>query len=144
MKKRASSDSGDVLRSHGLKATPIRLALLRVLEANHEPESIQEIAKRLPKGLADQVTIYRAMESFVEKGIAREVNLRHGHVDYESAFHSDHHHLVCTSCGRMEDFDGCEVDSLVKKVLKKHPKFSSVQDHALELFGTCKACETRR
>ena len=131
------------IRAKHLKVTPIRLALLECLEQLQKPISIQELVELLPTGLADQVTVYRAMQSFVKAGLAREVNLRHGHVDYESASSSDHHHLVCTSCGRVEDFEECGMDELIRDVLKKHPEFSQVQEHALELFGTCKSCKKK-
>jgi len=144
MKSPTSSDKlSEALRSRGLKATPIRLALLEELEKQTEPLSIDELISKLPKS-TDKVTVYRAMESFVEHGLARQVNLRHGHADYESALLPDHHHLVCTTCGRMEDFEDCGIDKLVKNVLAEHPNFASVQDHALEFFGTCKKCALKK
>lgn len=134
----------DILRKAGLKATPIRLALLNVLAKQQEPMAIPEFVQALPKGLADKVTVYRAMESFVEHGLVKPVNLRHGHMDYESALTPDHHHLVCLSCGRMEDFEDCDMEPLIKRVLKKHPNFASIQDHSLELFGFCLKCQAKQ
>lgn len=128
------------LRHAGLKNTPIRLALLEILAKQTEPIGVHEMVELLPSGMADKVTVYRAIESFVKHGLAKPVNLRHGHMDYESALLPDHHHIVCTSCGKTEDFDSCEIEPLIKRVLKKHPEFARIQDHALELFGTCARC----
>ena len=131
----------NLLKERRLKATPIRLALLHVLEAMHEPLGIHELIDQLPKGIkADKVTVYRAIEAFIETGLVRQVNMRHGHTDYEFALVPDHHHLVCTSCGRMEEFEECDIEHISKTVLRKHPNFVSIQDHALELFGLCKKC----
>ena len=130
-----------LLKERALKATPVLLALLRVLAETHEPMSIPELVAHLPKERkADTVTVYRAIEAFIETGLVRQIHLRHGHMDYEFALHPDHHHLVCTHCGRMEEFADCDMDALVKTVLKQHPSFASIQEHALELFGVCMAC----
>jgi Fur family ferric uptake transcriptional regulator len=131
------------LRRNGLRVTPGRLAVLEVLEGLKEPASAGEIADMMGKGSVDRVTVYRTLEAFVAGGLAREVHLRHGHVDYESTQTSDHHHLVCSSCGYSEDFEGCEVDDLVKATLKKHPRFARVDDHSFELFGRCTRCARR-
>ena len=51
-----------------------------------------------------------------------------------------HHHLVCTSCGRVEDFDGCGADRLARQALRRCRAFKSVQEHSIELFGLCYDC----
>ena len=130
-----------LLKERALKVTPVRLALLRVLAETHEPMGIPELVARLPKERkADKVTVYRAIEAFIETGLVRQIHLRHGHMDYEFALHPEHHHLVCTHCGHMEEFADCDMDAFTKTVLKQHPSFASIQEHTLELFGVCTAC----
>ena len=94
----------------------------------------------LENGVADRVTIYRIIQALAEKGIIREVNLRHNHVDYEMADSGDHHHIVCVKCNLVKDFDGCNAEKLERAVLKQCPEFKIVSEHAIELFGTCKKC----
>lgn len=128
-----------LLAAHGLKRTAPRLAVLRTLRAASHPMSVQEVGAEI-KRVADQVTVYRTIQAFLEKGIVREVNLRHAHADYELASADDHHHIVCTQCGMVNDFDVCDVEPLVKQVLKQCPSFARVDEHAIELFGVCRAC----
>lgn len=129
-----------VLVAAGLKATRARLAVLSYFRRVTEPLSAQEAAKGIPRGMADQATVYRVVQSFLEAGILREVNLRHGHADYELADRPDHHHVVCLGCGKVEEFDGCGAEALSRAVLKKLRSFRSIEEHAIELFGYCTAC----
>lgn len=128
----------NILYASRLKKTSGRLRILSFLSTQKKPIGIERIAKALRRHV-DQVTVYRTMQTLEEAGIVRQVNLRHGHIDYELA-NSDHHHLVCTHCGATEDFSGCGADKLAQRALKKSRTFSSIDQHAIELFGTCKKC----
>lgn len=129
------------LRSAGLKATPGRLALLEVLYSAKSPRSIAKIMRELG-GKIDRVTAYRALAAMEKTGLVRKVNLEHGHADYELAL-DDHHHLVCTACGRLEDFGGCDLRGLERKALKQSKYFAEIRQHSLEFFGLCKACAAK-
>lgn len=130
-----------LLKAKGLRATPQRLALLACLTKAKGPASIAEL-QALEEGEGmDTATFYRGVESLVSAGLVRKVNLNHGHTDYELSTEGDHHHhLVCTNCSTIEDFDWCPEPDLEKKILKKSARFAQVDEHALELFGLCKRC----
>ncbi|MFA5954068.1 MAG: Fur family transcriptional regulator [Patescibacteria group bacterium] len=132
----------DALRSVGERVTPARLALLRVLKRTRRPMSIQAIMRDLEPLGADQVTAYRSLHALEQKGLIRQVDLRHGHAHYELAG-SDHHHLVCLRCGAVEDFTGCGVDAMARRALKQSRQFARITQHAVELFGYCKRCEKK-
>jgi Fur family ferric uptake transcriptional regulator len=131
-----------VLNGAGYKATPARLSLLAALRSTRKPLSVQALTKRLKGERIDQVTVYRTLRVLAEMGIVRHVDLRHPHAHFELNT-DDHHHLVCTQCGAMEDFSGCRMEGLVSKVLKKSKLFKQVREHSLELFGTCTSCAGR-
>ena len=130
----------ELLKQHGLKATAARTAVLRVLSGSKTPLSVQAVVDALPKGSADQATVYRVLEAFVEKGIARQVDLGKGHASFEREGASHHHHLVCTHCGRVEDVEDCDADAFAAQALERSKQFARVARHSLELFGTCKEC----
>lgn len=129
----------NVLKKHGLKATAARSAVLHVLAKTKTPLSVQAVVEKL-KGTADQATVYRALEAFVEKGMARQVELGRGHATFELEGTGHHHHLVCTECGAVEDVEECDADAFAKQALINSKKFSRVSRHSLELFGTCREC----
>ena len=84
------------LHEAGSKATPGRLALLKVLEHGRKPLTIKEIQQTL-KDL-NLVTLYRALGALVEAGLVRQgVVGRVARFEYAGKPH--HHHLVCTDCG---------------------------------------------
>lgn len=132
----------ELLKSKGLKATESRLALLEMLSKNHAPLSIKDIVKKIGK-VADQATVYRMLESFKAAGLVRQIDLQQDFAFYELADTHDHHHIVCRICGRIEDFLGCDFKSLATKALKQSKKFSAIDQHSLEMFGTCDTCSVK-
>ena len=128
------------LRAAGMKATAPRLAVLSVLADSPHPLGVQEIVEKIAEKSADTATVYRIISAFVEAGFVRNVAVRHNHSDYELVGPTDHHHLVCLVCGRIEDFEECDVDALARSVLKNSSAFGEVTQHSLELFGRCKSC----
>lgn len=128
------------LKQAGCRATKQRSRILRVLEGSKAPMSIYAIVRQLGHGGANQATVYRSLRALEFAGVVRPVDLRHGHAHYELASLGDHHHLVCWNCGRVEDFVSCGADELVAKALSQSRHFTQIEDHAIELFGTCEAC----
>ena len=129
-----------LLRTAGFKATPARMRLLRILERAHEPLSVEKITKRLGSLAPDMATIYRSLRNLHAAGILRHVDFKHRHAHYEINDPKDHHHFTCTNCGRIENFENCDLSKLIARALKKTNSFSKVTEHSLELFGLCFKC----
>lgn len=128
-----------MLRTKGFRATPARIALLSFLAKRSKPVSMKDVMKNVQ---SDQVTMYRALDVLTKVGIVRQIDLRHGHAHYELVDStSDHHHLICTKCSKMEDIEDCTIQSYVESILKKSKSFTRINDHTLELFGVCLACK---
>ena len=88
-------DFKELLRSKGLRATPGRIVLLKLLKTSSKPLAVRDMASRV-KSL-NQVTLYRALEDLADAGLVRRGV---GPVlQYEYAAHPHHHHLVCLDCG---------------------------------------------
>ncbi|HUC31584.1 MAG TPA: Fur family transcriptional regulator [Candidatus Paceibacterota bacterium] len=140
-----------LLRKSGYKATPSRLAILAVFKKNREPLSAQQIVDLLP-GVAgvrrgrrtlDQATVYRTLKSFKGKGIIRPIDLRHNHAHYELVNTTDHHHLICLRCGRIEEVEHRGVEAMERTILQNAKHFAEIKQHTLEFYGICKACERK-
>lgn len=128
-----------LLRKSGYKATPSRIAIFEVFKKSQKPLSAQEIIDLLPRG-TDQVTVYRTLKSFKEKGVIKQIDLRHNHAHYELVDLAEHHHLICLRCGKVEDVRHCGVEAVEASVLKSSKHFAEIRQHALEFYGICKAC----
>jgi Fur family ferric uptake transcriptional regulator len=131
-------DCKKILHNSKLKNTNPRLAVLKAFSEIKYPVMAQEIHKLLKK--IDLVTLYRTLASFEKSQIIRRVDLHKDAVYYElNAKH--HHHIVCTDCGKLEDFELCKMDKLTKKIVAKALHFKNVREHSLELFGICNTCK---
>ena len=127
-----------LLRSKGLRATNLRLAVIRHLDQNHGPFTAQEIFEQLGS-TGNLATIYRIVESFVDNGLALKCNFEDGFSRYE-IFHTKkehHHHVICTKCQNWENIAFCPVDLSYEKIEKMG--FTEIS-HRLEFFGICSTC----
>ena len=129
-----------LLRKEGLKATSGRITILNILTKFQKPVSIPFLRKSL-RGQINEVTIYRTLETLTEGGLVQRVDLGHAHAHYEIIEKNrHHHHLICKTCGRLEDITGCISKNLEKTILENSKKFKNIISHSVELFGICKQC----
>lgn len=135
-------DCSKELRSLKLKATPARLAILKLLENSDKPIDAGVIFSTLQeKGIQiDPVTVFRIINLFTQKGLARQFHFNEGKSRYEIASKADqHHHLVCQECGQIDDIE----DPLIKKVEEKivSKKGFLIKSRSIEFFGVCTSCQ---
>lgn len=139
--KSAVHDCRSELREVNLRVTPARLALLDVLEHSDRPIDVSTIIHALAKqNLAvDDVTVFRILRVFTAKGLAKAIQFNEGKFRYEYGAGPEHHHFVCEKCGDIEVVENCNVDALVKSIVKKTG--AQVTRHSLEFFGLCVNCK---
>jgi Fe2+ or Zn2+ uptake regulation protein len=101
-----SQELASTLHARGQRVTPQRLVIHEALLAADRHVTADEVhaavAERLPNVSAP--TVYATLELFEELGIVRRLNLGGGAALYDPRA-DEHHHLVCTSCGAVEDLD---------------------------------------
>lgn len=124
----------------GMRETPARRKVLGLLSASKRPLSVKDLVSKLPG--ADTVTVYRTVDALVKAGRAKRVDLGGRAALYESS-DRHHHHIVCTSCGKIEDFEDCALGGAEKAILGHSKSFARITDHSFELFGLCVACDKR-
>jgi Fe2+ or Zn2+ uptake regulation protein len=119
-----------------------RRSLIDALLAAPHPLAIGELlaASALP-----QSSVYRNLAVLEQAGAVRRVVTDEDFARYElaEALTQHHHHLICSSCGRVEDVTipaslEADVDRTITK-LAKRSGFATVA-HRLDLIGTCRAC----
>lgn len=129
----------DHLAKHQLKLTRQREQILSAfLKMEHitAEQMYRLLAKRDPHiGLA---TIYRTLNLFCEAGLAQA---RHfgSQTQYDNVSHKGHHdHLICTGCGKIVEFQNCDIERLQEEVARRNG--FTIQTHKLELYGLCATC----
>lgn len=135
------------LKGQGYKLTPQRRAVLDVVidnEGKHlSTEEIYDIVKKgCPEiGLA---TVYRTLQLLEKMGVICRMNFDDGCNRYELV-HKDedhqHHHLVCLTCGSVEEVEGDLLDDLEKKIESKYD--FNITNHSVKFFGYCSKCRNK-
>lgn len=134
-------DFKNSLRKVALRATPARLAVMKLLEKTEQPVDANTVLSFVNKeGVrTNPATIFRIMNILTKKGLVMPIQLQESKARYEMAGKPHHHHLVCESCGKIEDVSTIIVPTLEKEIQKKS-KFL-IKRHSLEFFGLCKLCQ---
>ena len=81
-------------------------------------------------------TTYRTVELLRKHGAVRRLAVG-GHV-YIRCSSTHHHHLICTSCGGVEETELCAVPADAE--LQRLHGFRA-DAHDLDIFGTCRSCD---
>lgn len=81
-------------------------------------------------------TVYRTVELLRRSGAVRPL-LSQGRAQYVRCRPGHHHHLVCLSCGSVQEADVCAAppDEEVKRLYGFAP-----EGHELDIYGTCAKC----
>src|SRR3954467_11685756 len=94
------------LRERGLRVTPQRVLIhraLRELDRHVRADEVQAaVSERLPN--ASLPTVYATLDLLEGLGMVRRVAARAGAALYDPRV-DPHQHVVCRSCGRVEDLD---------------------------------------
>ena len=123
------------------KYPEIRHAILEFLQQSRHPAKPTEILSRVKKYFpkANKTTVYRGLEILDREGLVKFISFGDRNKRYEISALPHHHHLVCTSCNKVEDvFLNNELNKIEKSLLRQK-KFGTVW-HSLEFFGLCQEC----
>jgi Fe2+ or Zn2+ uptake regulation protein len=134
-----TTDLCEAIKKSGYKLTPARLAVIEVLQTNHDHLShlqiLAEGQKLYPK--LSRATVYRTMDMLVELGLVRPLYLNEPTQRFISAL-GGHHHLVCNCCGDTVEFDDCTTSELAARLAEQYN--FQIQSHLLEFYGLCQSC----
>ncbi|MET0976059.1 MAG: Fur family transcriptional regulator [Leifsonia sp.] len=128
------------LRSVGLKVTAPRLAVLSALSTPGHFE-VDEVYRRVSTTLpgTSLQTIYGVLSALSDTGLARRIEPAGSPALYESRTGDNHHHVVCSGCGRIEDVD-CVVDESPCLTPSSAGGFA-VHTAEVTFWGLCPACQ---
>ena len=134
--------SEEILKKHGLRVTPRRLAVYELFAKARKPLDVREIKNSLLLTIKiNKATIYRILTAFLQNNLIAQVELAEGKFRYERADKMHHHHLVCLKCNRIQDIGNCSISRL-EDIIRRKLSFA-VKTHKLEFFGICGQCQIR-
>lgn len=141
-------------RKCGYRLTTPREAILGVLSKTSKHLSAEDIYLKVHKiypaiGLT---TIYRTLGLLIQMGLVFKYDFGDGIARYELSIGpksvGHHHHLVCTSCGRVTDYTDFikeeeELLSKTEKQLSKRYNFE-IKNHLIQFYGLCDECKNEK
>jgi len=93
------------LALEGLRATPVRLAVLEILGEALRALRAQEILELIrTHRRVNKVTVYRILEDFTRRGMVRKLSLegRVSHFELACEHHPPHPHFQCQTCREVQ------------------------------------------
>ena len=130
--------NADELKSSGLKATLPRIKILEVFQRSTVRHlTAEDVYKALLTEGADigLATVYRVLMQFEQAGILARSHFESGKSVFELNEGQHHDHLVCLTCGRVEEFYDPEIEKRQRAVA--HGRGFELQDHSLALYAVC-------
>jgi Fur family peroxide stress response transcriptional regulator len=116
-----------------------RVVLSALLDRDDHPtvdQLFEDVKERMPG--VSRTTIYRALETLVDLGLARRTN----HFEASARFDGNtghHHHLVCRRCNRVEDIEHPSLNKFTLPNLGGIP--FEISDYSIYLEGRCATCQ---
>ena len=134
-------DIKDILKRNNLSVTGSREKILSLFLSQEGALAHGDIEKKAGERF-DRVTVYRTLQTFVEKGIIHAIPTSDNSIRYAlckdectEGHHHDHHiHFVCTNCGNTYCLD----DVATPEVRLPQGYVSSHIDVVVD--GICKSC----
>ena len=131
----------ELLKQNQLSVTDSRKKILQLFMEQTGALAHGDIEKRAGEKF-DRVTVYRTLQTFVEKGIIHTIPTADNSIRYalckdecSEGLHHDHHiHFICVSCGNTYCLDDVVTPEL------KLPKGYTAQHVEVLAEGVCKNC----
>lgn len=132
--------AADRLAAAGERVTRQRLLVANALAADGRQQTAEQLYRSLRRrepGIG-RATVFRTLETLVDAGVARRLELD-GHIyAYVACLPAHHHHIACTRCGRVEEIDEAYVTPIAERLA--HDMGFEIDDARLDFYGRCATC----
>lgn len=137
------SGKNQELKQAGLKVTLPRVKIMQILETSElRHMSAEDVYKALRDAGEDVglATVYRVLTQFETAGLVMRHRFDGGLSVFEISTEEHHDHMVCTKCGKVEEFFDEVIESRQLKVAEDLGY--EISDHSLYLYGLCGECQS--
>lgn len=130
----------DLFRSRGLKVTPQRQCIFRVLHGNENHPSAEAVyaSARAEMPTLSLKTVYQTLNDLAAMGEIHLLDLGTGSARFDPNV-AAHHHLVCTGCGKVRDVEAAYPGVDVPRRQRQGFTVGSVE---VTFRGLCDSCRT--
>jgi Fe2+ or Zn2+ uptake regulation protein len=126
-------------RAEGLRVTPQRQAIFRLLEGNDEHPTVEALyeAARAEMPTISLKTVYQTVHDLESMGEVALLDLGTGSVRVDPNVDAPHHHLICTRCNKVRDVM-VDVGSIT--LPRRARQDFRVHDVEVHFRGVCTEC----
>jgi Fur family transcriptional regulator, ferric uptake regulator len=128
----------DEIKNSGLKATLPRIRVLEIFQRSARRHlTAEDVYKALLAEDADigLATVYRVLTQFEQAGLLSRNHFESGKAVFELNEGKHHDHLVCITCGRVEEFYDEAIE--VRQHAIARERGFDLQEHSLALYAAC-------
>jgi Fur family transcriptional regulator, ferric uptake regulator len=128
----------DEIKNSGLKATLPRIKILEIFQKTAQRHmTAEDVYKALLTEGADigLATVYRVLTQFEQAGLLSRNHFESGKAVFELNEGHHHDHLVCLSCGRVEEFFDAQIEERQHAIARE--RGFELQEHSLALYASC-------
>ncbi len=129
----------DLLRTHDLRVTRPRIAVLQAVDIHPHADTnsiIAHVREQLPE--VSHQAVYDVLATLTRVGLLRRIQPQGSVARYEARVGDNHHHVVCRSCGAAADVD-CAVGAT--PCLSASENHGYIIDEAEVIYwGLCPEC----
>lgn len=129
------------LQQKGHRLTAARRAIVHTLVNRGGHVSADELVNLVQQETpgVGRMTVYRTLDLLAELGLIRPIYQGSGAAHYVIMDSGHHHHLICSNCEGVFEFDECTVEEIAQQVSGRY--HFRIQGHLLEFFGLCQRCQ---
>ncbi len=139
------SDHHDILKKNGLSVTESRRKILDLFMESDGALAHADIEKNTDAAF-DRVTVYRTLQTFVEKGIIHQIPTTDNSILYalckhncqQGHHHDNHVHFICNKCDKTFCLDDVTVPTV------KLPEGFVPSQAAMVVTGLCQECRNNQ
>lgn len=128
----------DEIKNSGLKATLPRIKILEIFQtAQQRHMTAEDVYKALLDERADigLATVYRVLTQFEQAGLLSRNHFESGKAVFELNEGHHHDHLVCLTCGFVEEFYDPKIEERQHAIAQE--RGFQLQEHSLALYASC-------
>lgn len=133
----------NLCREKGLRFTPIRKEILKMVWSSHKAVKAYDLLDRLGRessvGSAKPPTVYRALDFLMNEGLVHKIESLNAYIgcphpatDHLSQF------LICDNCSEVVEVDITGIEDEIKAVSSANE--FTVRGQTIEVHGLCKSC----
>jgi len=128
-------------RDKGLRMTPLRLQVLELVWASHEPVKAYDLLDQL-KALnfnSAPPTVYRALDFLLNAGLVHRIASLNAYIGCnhpQTAHHAQF--FICDRCHSVAEMDATDINTALRREAKSCG--FHIQSPTVEIHGVCQSC----